>query len=68
LLKGVFMAPGIGSGHHDMETHVETPGHPLLVHIHHVFFNLGFLLFAAAGAGLLVRALTAPPSGAPPSP
>lgn len=55
LLKGLFVALGIGAAQHDMATHQTTPGNPLLEHIHHVFFNVGFLLFAMAAVGLLVR-------------
>jgi hypothetical protein len=45
-LKGLFVALGIGGGH-DMTTH-EVTDNALLVHIHHVFFNLGFLLLLVA--------------------
>lgn len=54
-LKGLFVVLGIGAPVHDMATHQNTPGNPLLEHIHHVLFNVGFLLFASAALGLLVR-------------
>lgn len=57
VLKGLFVALGIGAPHHDMATHQTTAGHPLLEHIHHVFFNVGFVLFAVAAVGLLVGRL-----------
>ena len=28
LLKGLFLLLGVGAGHHDMATHVTTPGNP----------------------------------------
>ncbi len=54
-LKGLFVVLGVGAPQHDMATHQSTPGNPLLEHIHHVLFNVGFLLFALAAVGLLVR-------------
>lgn len=48
LLKGLFVVFGIGAEMHDMTTHQITPGNPLLVHIHHVFFNVGFLCYFAS--------------------
>jgi hypothetical protein len=47
-LKGVFVWLGIGAETHDMSTHETTPGNPLLIHIHHLFFNVGFLFYFAA--------------------
>ena len=44
LIKGVLVLLGIGAGDH--AAHEGT--HPLLVHIHHLFINLGFLLFVYA--------------------
>ncbi len=46
LLKALFMVFGIGADEHDMTNHEITPGHPLLAHIHHLFFNLGFLCYS----------------------
>lgn len=56
-LKGLFVQLGIGAPKHDMATHLTTPGNPLLEHVHHLLFNVGFLLFAIAAAGLLVSRL-----------
>lgn len=47
-LKGLFVWSGIGAETHDMTTHVTAPGNPLLLHIHHLFFNIGFLFYIAA--------------------
>lgn len=47
-LKGIFVWLGIGAEGHDMSTHETTPGNPLLLHIHHLFFNIGFLFYIAA--------------------
>ncbi len=61
VLKLVFVALGIGVAEHDMANHAveASPGgpNPLLEHIHHLFFNLGFLLFLFATIGMLVRRL-----------
>ena len=48
VLKGIFVWLGIGAEAHDMTTHETTPGNPLLLHIHHLFFNIGFLFYIAA--------------------
>ena len=48
VLKGVFVWLGIRAEVHDMSTHETTPGNPLLLHIHHLFFNIGFLFYIAA--------------------
>ena len=50
LIKGVLVLLGIGVGDH--AAHDGT--HPLLVHIHHLFFNLGFLLFVYAALAAAV--------------
>ena len=58
LLKGLFIVLGIGADEHDMTTHEITPGHPLLVHIHHLFFNLGFFCYLVSAvqiAGITLR-------------
>ena len=58
LLKALFMVFGIGADEHDMTTHEITPGHPLLVHIHHLFFNLGFFCYLVSAvqiAGITLR-------------
>ena len=47
-LKGIFVWLDVGAEFHDMTTHETTPGNPLLLHIHHLFFNIGFLFFIAA--------------------
>ncbi|MBN8279006.1 MAG: hypothetical protein J0M16_00155 [Gammaproteobacteria bacterium] len=54
-LKVVFSLLGIGAGEHDMANHATAAGNPLLVHIHHLFFNLGFL-FLLVSAIILVGA------------
>ena len=51
------MAFGIGAAGHDMETMAETPGNPLLLHIHHLFFNIGYLLFLISLIVLIVATL-----------
>lgn len=56
-LKGVFFLLGIGAETHDMSTHQVVPGHPLLVHIHHLFFNIGFLCYAISIFRILTAAL-----------
>lgn len=43
-LKLLFTLLGIGAPTHDMADHANTAGNPLLLHIHHLFFNLGFLI------------------------
>lgn len=62
LLKGVFVWLGIGAEHHDMTTHETVPGNPVLVHIHHLFFNVGFLFYLAAAIRTAVTTIKA---GAP---
>ena len=57
LLKGLFIVLGIGTDEHDMATHEITPGHPLLVHIHHLFFNLGFFCYLVSAARIAVITL-----------
>jgi len=47
LIKAVFVVFGIGTGGHDMTSHSTAPN-PLLQHIHHLFFNVGFLFFLIA--------------------
>lgn len=58
-LKGIFVASGIGAPRRDMSTHEVLAGNPLLEHVHHLLFNVGFLLFALAAVGLLVRRVRA---------
>ena len=55
LIKLVFVALGIGVAEHDMSTHEGAGPNPLLVHIHHLFFNLGFLVMLIGAIGLAVR-------------
>lgn len=43
-IKLLFVLLGIGAPGHDMANHETSAGNPLLLHIHHLFFNLGFLL------------------------
>lgn len=56
-LKGIFVWQGIGAEHHDMSTHETIPGNPLLLHIHHLFFNIGFLFYLAAVIRGVVKAV-----------
>ncbi len=55
LVKLVFVVLGIGVGEHDMASHEAGMGSRLLEHIHHLFFNLGFLAMAAGAVGLAAR-------------
>jgi len=48
-IKLLFVLFGVGSPAHDMARHTDTGGNPLLLHIHHVFFNLGFLVLLISG-------------------
>ena len=48
-LKLLFTLLGIGAPVHDMADHANSAGNPLLLHIHHLFFNLGFLLLLIFG-------------------
>jgi len=57
LIKLLFVALGIGVEAHDMATHNSGAPNPLLVHIHHLFFNIGFLLMLIAAIGLGVQRL-----------
>lgn len=61
VLKLAFVGLGIGVGEHDMAEHAagDMSGgpNPLLEHIHHLFFNIGFLLFLIAAVGMGVRKL-----------
>lgn len=50
LIKGVLVLLGVGAGDH--AAHDGT--HPVLVHIHHLFINLGFLLFIYAALAAAV--------------
>jgi hypothetical protein len=61
VIKLVFFTRGIGVVEHGMANHAMEPApagpNPLLQHIHHLFFNLGFLLFLFAAIGMMVRRL-----------
>lgn len=59
-LKLLFTLLGIDAAEHDAASHAATPGNPLLVHIHHVFFNLGFLILLVAALAWLVTAFRRP--------
>ncbi len=48
VLKGIFVWLGIGIEVYDTSTHETRPENPLLLHIHHLFFNIGFLFYIAA--------------------
>lgn len=54
-LKGIFIWLGIGLETHDMTTHETVPGNPLLIHIHHLFFNIGFLFYFAAAIRAVIK-------------
>ena len=54
-LKGIFVWLGLGADTHDMTTHEITPGNPLLLHIHHLFFNIGFLFYIAAASRAVIK-------------
>ncbi len=56
-LKLLFTVLGIGAPVHDMANHATTAGNPLLLHIHHLFFNLGFLLFLISVVVLIAAAI-----------
>jgi hypothetical protein len=43
-IKLLFTLLGIGAPGHDPASHADTGGNPVLLHIHHVFFNVGFLM------------------------
>lgn len=43
-VKAGFMALGIGEALHDMAGHEEMPGNSLLLHVHHLFYNVGFVV------------------------
>lgn len=58
-LKGMFVWLGIGAETHDMNTHAITPGNPLLLHVHHLFFNVGFLCYFAAATRAAVKTIRA---------
>lgn len=47
-LKLLFSMLGIGAEQHSMAGHATTTGNPLLMHIHHLFFNLGFVILLAS--------------------
>ncbi len=55
FLKGIFVLLGIGAEQHDMASHQTTPGNPLFIHIHHLFFNIGFLLYFVAAIRIAIR-------------
>lgn len=56
-LKLAFGLLGIGAPAHDMANHVSTAGNPLLLHIHHLFFNLGFLVLLISAIAWIVAAI-----------
>jgi hypothetical protein len=56
-LKLLFSLLGIGTAKHDMANHEISQGNPLLLHIHHLFFNLGFLILLASLLVMLVATL-----------
>ena len=56
-IKLVFVLLGIGVTGHDMGSHELGQPNPLLQHIHHLFFNVGFLFMLVATLGLLIGQL-----------
>lgn len=56
-LKLVFSLLGVGAPAHDMANHVSTAGNPLLLHVHHLFFNLGFLALLISALAWMVAAI-----------
>jgi hypothetical protein len=54
-VKAAFMALGIGEASHDMASHGEMPGNPLLLHVHHLFYNIGFLILLVSAIVRLTR-------------
>jgi len=58
-LKLAFVLLGVGAGAHDMAAHQSGLGDRLLQHIHHLFFNIGFLFMLIAAVWLLVGRLRA---------
>jgi hypothetical protein len=56
-LKLLFTVFGIGAPVHDMAEHANTVGNPLLLHVHHLFFNLGFLLLLTSVIAWITAAI-----------
>ncbi|MEO8443383.1 MAG: hypothetical protein ABI567_00060 [Gammaproteobacteria bacterium] len=56
-LKLLFILLGIGAASHDMANHETSAGNPLLLHIHHLFFNLGFLLLLISAIAWMTAAI-----------
>lgn len=56
-LKLLFTLIGIGAPVHDMADHASNAGNPLLLHIHHLFFNLGFLLLLISAVALIATTI-----------
>lgn len=56
-LKLLFAALDIGAPVHDLAEHASTGGNPVLLHIHHLFFNLGFLVLLASAITWMAAAL-----------
>lgn len=56
-LKLLFTLLGIGAPAHDMADHASTAGNPLLLHIHHLFFNLGFLVLLISAIAWVAAAI-----------
>lgn len=56
-LKLLFTLLDIGAPVHDMANHANTAGNPLLLHIHHLFFNLGFLILLISAIAWIAAAI-----------
>ena len=54
-VKLAFVLLGIGEPAADIHVHEGGFGGRVLTHIHHLFFNIGFLQMAAGAIGLLAR-------------
>ncbi len=56
-VKLLFSLLGIGAADHNMANHESTAGNALLLHIHHLFFNLGFVLLLISSVFLMAHAI-----------
>jgi amino acid transporter len=56
-LKLLFTLLDIGAPVHDMADHANTAGNPVLLHIHHLFFNLGFLVLLISAIAWIAAAI-----------
>lgn len=61
-LKLLFILLDIGAPVHDMADHANTAVNPVLLHIHHLFFNLGFLVLLISAITWTAAAIRSGPS------